>query len=511
MANTYSRYASVNPGGGLLVRPSPEPDEWLEGYAQRVIFRNGLICKGYSGSESELRATCSSLLGEQQQAVHTVFATRERGHYGSHLVPPSLLLGSPGRFPVCVDCMRESTHIRMVWRCAGVDTCPRHGQRLLGSCPGCGDRFGIATAVEGRCACGWSFDSVAELTMCSEPAREFADVVWGDLSRSVGAVPAEMLGAALFAGDLVPRLARRRRGRDFPFVGMAPSEYSARWLGEAGLRLGRGVDGITALLASLSEPIHLAFAAEYLQRMRRAEQAQETILSSLPLGQWQDVLASADAPSSRSRLMGLPAAIGRQGGLVTYKQVARSMAIPYEFVGDEVEAAGLTPTTMVRARRTYRFLTQEQLQVLRSTARLRPASISTRALGLDRTCSRQIQTSGVLRRIASNAHGLLRLDDWVQLDADLRASAVSGTPVKHSVRLSERRFWEWAHRDALRTVVDDVRRGRRRLFLDPRASGLSAYLVGPEVIWELRRLSLRQRSRFTHDGQRELFDRPESA
>ena len=155
----------------LFVATPPRPDESLHGYLEELAAHNGLSnsrnmlaalgMPGYGRRLSARLAELEALLGLTAGAL-TALVPSDR---------PSLPIARwqfqrRGVDPVCPGCLTEAGYRRRAWDHALILACPRHGRRLLDTCPACGGAVSLADGSPTHCICGypWSAADTAPAT-----------------------------------------------------------------------------------------------------------------------------------------------------------------------------------------------------------------------------------------------------------------------------------------------------------------------------------------------------------
>ena len=158
----------------LVVKASPKPEESLMGYVLRLTELNGypttsyllhaMTGKWFASTVGRLDATPLILLADltegEARRLSMEVITQSRSVYnlaGCELTAHDL---SVSHAKVCPSCLRESGHCDAFWDIGYAVACPRHGTRLVGSCPDCGDALTWRRGKVSECRCGYDLASV---------------------------------------------------------------------------------------------------------------------------------------------------------------------------------------------------------------------------------------------------------------------------------------------------------------------------------------------------------------
>lgn len=161
----------------LPIRPSPKPDESLTGYLVRLSgatsheprFVSNLIgvqIPCIDPADDHLKAL-AELTGKDVNRLAAMAYRRSgpsvsRSKYGprhhqlaflGHGIVRHHLIDETRQ--VCIECLKESCHHRILWDLRLLDTCPEHGRSMLSKCPSCGKGLQWNTTSIDHCgACG---------------------------------------------------------------------------------------------------------------------------------------------------------------------------------------------------------------------------------------------------------------------------------------------------------------------------------------------------------------------
>lgn len=201
----------------LLVRPSPDPEESLTGYALRVAERNGL--RGFGqwlqvlGHDCRTHVTKSlvpdlvAMLGVSDDGLNAMAYDMEKADKtcwvrGDVRLPWRDV--SPRWARLCPACVQETGRTRAIWDIWLVSACPVHAVQLVDCCPGCGWRLTWTRPGLARCKCGRELKP-SDTKVADDAALVLASLIqhklgWGEMPAPKS-VPAEI--ATLSQADLM--------------------------------------------------------------------------------------------------------------------------------------------------------------------------------------------------------------------------------------------------------------------------------------------------------------------
>jgi hypothetical protein len=207
----------------LPIHPAPEPDESLTSWLSRLsllhhqvpaTFFSRVFPPQSDALKQDLDLRCPDALikeiaiktGQSSEAVLGTTLSCRLNHLYLHnaastalprwVCPAYIRRKSDHHFglKVCPQCLAESPHIRLLWRCMFYFACPKHGILLVDACAACGSpkssrRFFAEQfrnfPQDALCychACGWDFREAAP-TPASAPDKESVEVLLGTLTE----------------------------------------------------------------------------------------------------------------------------------------------------------------------------------------------------------------------------------------------------------------------------------------------------------------------------------------
>ncbi|TPG24967.1 TniQ family protein [Variovorax guangxiensis] len=150
----------------------PQPDESGRGYYRRLSSANAL------SSWKDLARCCGERLSFDALLAHPDHVSRSLGLEPDWCQKATVQddlartwrgLRRHGRDAVCVQCLRESVHLRMAWEHAYLVACPAHGVLLHDTCTACSTPLRFEREHIGFCECG--FDLCASPSEPATPAQ----------------------------------------------------------------------------------------------------------------------------------------------------------------------------------------------------------------------------------------------------------------------------------------------------------------------------------------------------
>ena len=297
----------------MLVTPRIRPDEWWIGYQARFLAANGLFHQTFPGSLGGCLPDFGSL-PDQHQA--TPNHGTNHGRWGRFLVPRWSLHSIRACSSFCPRCWEEEPYVRLDWRLKECNFCMRHGCALVAQCPKCHCQLGVVDVVKGRCSAGHPLRG-AGMQTSSVPEPQLA---LG--ATSLSACSDIEVASALLLVHLSTRLAEAS-GEDERAELLMP----AALVTQQGQRLlPLDCEAIERLLVGLACPAHLDQALCIVLSIHRSELAFATVMSSLPLWGFAQMLARRGASLQGAVSQGLldrhalvaaadEAAASRRGGM----------------------------------------------------------------------------------------------------------------------------------------------------------------------------------------------------
>lgn len=469
-------------------RPKLGRTELIDSFASRLIDQYGLSRTAYGDIVSQA-APALVCLGTHVANSHEVVRADKGSRYGQLSIPKWALRGGVA---VCPRCLRESGVIDMSSRLMWVDVCRRHQINLVHRCHACKGRLSPQAAMGWTCRCGELSPVLGNAESAASPqATEVVERVWGRVVTNGPDASADDLAFSVVTSFLIGRLARQRRGRDMPFMGLPWSEYVARWLRHNGLTPPRCQGDLLELMVALREPIHSATAVESLGKLITQEAQRPTVLSRLPLLQWQKELLAGGAPPKRTRSMGLQASTRQRSLGLTPFEIARLTGSPYSSIVPAMTALGCTPAVVQVGRVNYRYYQLDDVE--RAKAILvrtdREPGVSSQDLGLSRTILRRWRLLGILRSKGSGTAAISVASVQSFLCA-LEAHACVRSPMPGALNILDDRLWAQSHGGALRQFANQLILGAVPLVKQPGVEGLRSLWVEVEGVIALKRMNL---------------------
>jgi hypothetical protein len=231
-----------------------------------------------------------------------------------HRVPREELRLQSQSVQACPACLSVSRSVPAIWRLRGYVSCHTHLIPLVDRCVHCRRVLALTAVLSAQCRCGRD-------PTCADagPWPAAAPVSWGrplwpSGAVEIAAMTPEALAAAVFRARLLTPVARSRRGRDLALMEYHPAAHAQAWLTEEGLAPAFGEEDVAVFLKALKHPVHRRAAALLLERKLHAEQANPTILSTLPLATWLQLVApGGEITPGRGKDMSLPYAARLEG------------------------------------------------------------------------------------------------------------------------------------------------------------------------------------------------------
>lgn len=289
----------------LLIRPAPHADESLESYFLRLSHENGFErYEHFSGSIKSwlqthdhqaagafpltlaqlnvFHASCSS--GLRIRALQLVekltdqasfrllrlalshsgscFGKRHKAvHRAGVDIPLSFV--RTGTSPCCPECMSESAYIRQCWHYKPYTACPRHGVKLIESCPDCGEPIGyLLSGLLTHCLCGFDLTTALAPPASTHELR-LASLMSGSTFESTNPLLAANQLAIRYGALLWYQL---RFPHDIQLVNVI--DYFDRWPGNYCKELD---DMVNSVLLRQTEPLNRTlFAAVFGDELARS-------------------------------------------------------------------------------------------------------------------------------------------------------------------------------------------------------------------------------------------------
>lgn len=488
-----------------LVRPTPHPDEWHLSLGIRTAQLNGLRLRSaptYRGMASELIAHVGPSLTQHFAETNV----EGQALYAGHLVPDRRLLWSWGHTRVCIACLRESPHIRMLWRFRTLDTCWRHGLSLTHRCPACNGVLDWAGRA-GSCSCGWDATRDQPQSPESLEVSEVSKIAmtnWRRVGVAGATVSAESLAIAVSTWELVLCLARQLRGRDGVARNMENTERIGAWLMQRQLKMPEHPDEVEDFLRRLKEPILLTAALRYFLKLRSTPKLEDSVFSALPLAHWCNVLKSLGAHEATCRFIGMPRVLAAQKGLVSVYQLGLELGQTSKRTDAILSSLGIIPIEVQSGNASGRYIDQISVRAIKQAV----------AQGqFPRTSPRRIHVPLFLTETRR------RLSRWARekspsyvesLFEDIARQARCSPPPPSAVELGSKSFWHRHKTSAVEAVLIDLASNRIGVYRNPTKEGLQHLLVAPQVLAALKERSMEhfKKTRRAQPGQLELFHEP---
>ena len=298
----------------LLVRPARLPGEWTRSWTYRTAMANAIEQGGSTSDEGQLQAVAKRLDPDVARRGQLAADGDSSALLCGHRLPRDELRLQSQSVQACPACLRESRSVPAIWRLQSYISCHVHLTPLVDRCVHCRRVLTLAAVLSAQCRCGRD-------PTCADvgPWPAATPVSWGRQLWPSGAVEIastkpEALAAAIFRARLLTTVARSRRGRDLALMEYHPAAHAQAWLTAEGLAPAFGEEDVAVFLKALKHPVHRRAAALLLERKLQAEQANPTILSTLPLATWLQLVAPAgEITPGRGKDMSLPYAARLEG------------------------------------------------------------------------------------------------------------------------------------------------------------------------------------------------------
>ncbi len=275
---------------------------------------NAIDQRGNTSDEGQLQAVAKRLDPDVARRGELAADGDSSALLCGHRLPREELRLQSQSVQACPACLRVSRSVPAIWRLQRYISCHVHLAPLVDRCVHCRRVLTLTAVLSAQCRCGRDPTCADAGPWTAAAPVSWGRPLWPSEAVEIASMKPEALAAAIFRARLLTTVARSRRGRDLALMEYHPAAHAQAWLAAEGLAPAFGEEDVAVFLKALKHPVHRRAAALLLEHKLQAEQANPTILSTLPLATWMQLVAPAgEITPGRGKDMSLPYAARLEG------------------------------------------------------------------------------------------------------------------------------------------------------------------------------------------------------